>query len=68
MNVLATAEAWVATNQVIVMAVFIASFVVFHLALLVQTTKKETETTEQNDTNQTDEDFWAAVYATPWMM
>ncbi|MEM7117381.1 MAG: hypothetical protein AAF614_33425 [Chloroflexota bacterium] len=68
MNVLATAEAWVAANQVIVMAVFIATFVAVHLVLLAKAVKEEAEATEQNSANQEEEDFWAAVYATPWMM
>ena len=68
MNVLATAEAWVAANQLIVMAVFIATFVAFHLVLLAKAVKAEADTTEQNNVNQEEEDFWAAVYASPWMM
>ena len=65
MNVLATAEAWVAANQMVVMATFIATFVAFHLILLTQAVKEEGT---NNNIEETDEEFWAAVHATPWMM
>lgn len=68
MNVLATAEAWVAANQLVVIAIFIATFVAFHLVLLMQAVKEEAVGNITNDVNEADEDFWAAVYATPWMM
>ena len=68
MNFLATVETWVAANQAVVMAVFVLAFVGFHLFLLAQAVRDELGAENDDVVNQDDEDFWAVVYATPWMM
>ena len=68
MNLLATAEAWVAANQTAVMVSLVIAFVAFHLFLLAKTAMAEHAANTTEGTHTTDEEFLAAVYATPWLM
>ena len=67
MNVLATAEAWVAANQTTVMISLVVAFVAFHLFLLAKTAVADLANDTEETTNA-DAELWAEVYATPWLM